>query len=102
MKIVKLNLFERSMIYSLNIKSNFATLKAITSLKEKMLPTEAENKKWNIVVDEMGMKWDRVDTEIEVEIEDAAFLGIKSKLRDMDDKHELTPEFISLYEKFCL
>ena len=101
---MKVNVLER--IMALNVieaykEGNFATFKIIKGLKEKLFINEKEIKEFDFKVEEGNYHWNEEgNKEREIELTEGESKLIKEQLIKMDGENRLTPNHLSLYEKF--
>ena len=101
----KLKIKERLIL--LNIlpdQGNFATLKLVRKLREKLSFTEQENNEYEIELSNDGksVKWNPEKDSIEKDMEFGDFENdlIKSRLKALDEEKKLNDNHYSIYEKF--
>jgi len=99
---MKLNIAERFMVLGMLPKeSNFATLKIVRQLQESLSLTEEEFKDFDVKQEGQQIQWNKKGTEEkEIEIGEKATDIIIEALKKLNDNNKLTPQHISLYEKF--
>ena len=85
-------------------EGNIITLRMVRTLVEKLGLSAEELTKYEVVVldEKTGqVRWnDAGMIPTDIELEDAEIELIKKQLKDLDAKGKLTPELISVYEKF--
>jgi len=83
-------------------KNNFITLKTINKIKDKLLTTEEENKKYNLRVENDNFLWDESGTleYVDFEFTEGEIKIVSEGLISLDKLEQLTTNHISLYEKF--
>ena len=104
---MNLTLGERYVILGvLPTQSDFLTMKKVRELLDKLTPTDEERKKFDIkiVPSPQGnqIRWnDKGNTEkVDISIGEICEKEIVSKLKQLNEKKELTGEQVSVYEKF--
>lgn len=82
-------------------EGNFATLKILRDLQEKLSFTEEEHKSYKFVQDEMRVSWDiKVEQSKDIEIGEKASDIIVEALKKLDDEKKLKFDHFTLFEKF--
>jgi hypothetical protein len=81
-------------------KGNILTLKIVHTLRGDLSFSEKELKDWEITTTEGMIKWNAKAKEKEVKVGDAAKEVIVTALKALDEKSELTPGDIGLWDKF--
>ena len=81
-------------------KGNLLTLKIVRELRDDLSFSEKEHKDFKIVAKEDRITWDDKAKEKEVRFGEQANKIIVDKLKDMDEKEELTLPDLNLWEKF--
>jgi len=95
-----LNILERLTLLSILPKEgDYVTLKILRDLRMALGLTEEELKNWNVVQEETRVTWDE-NGEAEIPIGEKAMGIIVDRLRDMDEKKQLTDQSVAVYEKF--
>lgn len=101
---VQLTVFERLILQNLLPKEgNFVTLRLMRVLKEALSFDELENKKLEFKQEGDRLTWNQEAADgivKEVEIGETMENLIVKTLKDMDEKSKLTPDHVTLYEKF--
>lgn len=101
---MKLTFLDRMMILNLLPETGtFKTLKILRVLRESLVPTEVESVELNVQEDaESGqITWNpEKDVGKEIKIGEIAFDLIQEKLKDMDEKEELTANHENIYKIF--
>ena len=108
---MKLTIFERLSIQDLlPNKENFVTLRILRELREKLSPSEAEVKKYELKIIPTSPttsqitwnneKYDLRKIETEVEIGETAYNIVTEILKKKNEEKELTMGLFSIYEKF--
>ena len=99
-----LTLLERIIIPCiLKKEADYKTLIINKDLSQKVSLTQIELKKFEVKVSEGGgLQWNAkgVDALFDIDFTDMEKLELKLALTKLDEDKKLTPEFISLYEKF--
>ena len=100
---MKLNVMERLMLINvLPSESNFVNLKIINDLRQAIGFTEAEHKEFDMkTLPDNQVSWDLTKSiDKEYDIGPKATSIIVEALEKMDQRKQLTPNHLSLYEKF--
>jgi len=99
---VKLNLMERFLVLQLLPKeNNFATLKIVRLLQERLSPSEDEFKEFEVKQEGEKITWNiKGNEEREIEIGAKAHDMICDALKDLDKDKKLALSHISIYDKF--
>ena len=99
---MKLNLLERfKILKTLPQEGNFSTLKIVRHLQESLSPSEEEYKEFGIKQDGEQLTWtEKGLEEREIDIGEKATDIIIEALEKLDKDGKLTPQHISIYEKF--
>jgi len=99
---MKLNMLERlKVLQILPDEGNFIILNIIQTLKKTLAPSEKEYKEFEMVEKDGQIKWNKKGTEeIEINIGEKATDIIVEALEKLDKDGKLTPQHISIYEKF--
>lgn len=99
---MKLNVLERALALGLlPEKGDFATLRAVQEARTNLALTEDEVKEFNFVQNDKQLTWNIAgNEEREIALNSTAERIIREKLTEVDEKKELTKEFMSLFEKF--
>jgi len=102
----KLNVMERlTLLGVLPKEGNFASLRIIRKLQERLSFTEEELKEFEVDSNEETgtVNWNpKGNEEKEVEVGEKACEIIKAKLKQLNDEKKLTQQHVSVYEKFML
>lgn len=101
---MKLNVLERAVALGIfPEKEDFSTLRTIQDARSKLALSEDEVKNFDFkALDDGKMQWNTKGNEDkDVELSEAAIEILKKKLREMDEKKELTPNHVSLFEKIA-
>ena len=99
---MKLKAMERLMLLGiLPEKGDFATLKIVGKLRGDLSFTEKEHKNLSIKQTGKQITWDTLlDKGVDIDIGNVARAIIVAALTELDKKKELTPQQVSIYEKF--
>src|SRR4030042_2235 len=104
---MKLSVLERILLLGLLPKEgNILTVRLIRTLREKIEFKEEEIKLFEIktvssTTGDALITWNKkAETEVEIDITTLEKTIIVEQLKDVNDKKKLTPDHISLYEKF--
>jgi len=99
---MKLNMLERlKILQMLPETGTFITLNIIQKFKESLAPTEKELKDFEMVEKDGNITWNKKGTEeIEIVIGEKATDVVVEALEKLDKEEKLTPQHISIYEKF--
>jgi KaiC/GvpD/RAD55 family RecA-like ATPase len=81
-------------------KGNILTIKIVQTLRGDLSFSEKELKDWEITSDVGMIKWNDKVKEKKVEVGDAAKAVIVDSLKALDEKSELSPGDIGLWDKF--
>lgn len=77
------------------------TMKTIQTLRNDLLFSEDEVKKFKIKTDDNRVTWDAtVDSEVEIQVGELATEVIVAALKKLDESEKVTVELLPLYEKF--
>ena len=99
----KLTLAERFGILGvLPDKGNFVTMKTLRELRENLMPSDEEVTKYGIKQVGQQIQWDQKFRDItkEFDLGKTAHRIIEDRLEELDKSKELTPNLISVFEKF--
>jgi len=91
------------LLRTLPMEGNFRTMRTIVKLREDLLPTEDEIKKFGIMTSPDGnsIQWDTDKAvEVDIQIGEVATEVIVAALKGLDSQDKLTAEHISLWELF--
>ena len=84
-------------------EGNFATVKIVHELRMALAPSEEEATAIGLVQAEGQVRWDPTkDIEKDIPMGKVAKGIIESALKKLDESQKLTPEHLSLYEKFVV
>lgn len=86
-------------------EGDFTTLKILHDLQQRLSFTEAEHKEFGIEIlnDTQQIRWREADDrEVEIDIGAKATLIITARLEEMNVAKTLTPNHLSLYDKFIM
>jgi len=99
---MELDVLERiSVIGLLPEKGSFTNLKLVRVARESLSFTEEESKLLAFEENDGMTRWqDGVVSEKDIKLGEIVTEIVKKKLKELDQKEELTPEHVSLYEKF--
>ena len=99
---MKLNMLERlKVLQMLPETGTFITLNIIQKLKDSLAPTEKELKDFEVVEKDGNISWNKKGTEeVDIEIGEKATDVVVEALKKLDSEEKLTPQHISIYEKF--
>ena len=100
---MKLNVLERLMVLQILPKeSNFVTLGIVFDLQKELTLTEEEIKEFEVVmVPDKGANWnEKGKEEREIKIGEKAADIIVEALKKINAEKKITPQLMSLYEKF--
>jgi len=101
---MKLMFTDRMMLMGiLPATGSFTTLKIVRKLREDLAPSEKEIKEMSIVEkpEDGQVLWNSdKDLGKDIKIGEIATEMIKKKLKEMNDKEELTPNHMGIYEIF--
>lgn len=83
-------------------RGDFTTLKIVNDLRMQLAPSEKDIKEFEIKTEGNSVKWNTkgIDTYKEIEIGEKGEDIIISRLKEINDKKELSGKHYSLYEKF--
>jgi len=84
-------------------EGNFLALRTAATLRDKLLPTEAETTEFGIEpVGDGGLRWraDAGDIRVGIEVTNAETAAVIDLLRKMDAAEQLTAAHVPLYELF--
>jgi len=99
----KLTLAERFGILGvLPDKGNFVTMRTLRDLREVLMPSDAEVSKYKIKQVGQQIQWNQKFRDItkEFDLGKTATRIIEDRLEELDKNKELTPNLISVFEKF--
>jgi hypothetical protein len=98
---MKLDVSERIRLLGiLPEKGNLLTLKIVSTLRDDLSFSEKELKDWKIVTTPDRITWADGSKEKEVKIGEKAKEIIVNRLKEMDEKEELTIPDINLWDRF--
>jgi hypothetical protein len=99
---MKLNVADRlNLLQVLPKEGNFATLKIVRDTQDILTLSEEDHKTFEIVEKGNTVTWnDAGKEEIEIPIGDKAKEIAKEALQKLDNDKKLTPNHVSIYEKF--
>lgn len=99
---MKLSVIERLIVQNLlPEKGSFTNLKLVRVAREALSFDEAENKLLNFRQDGEQLRWnDNAVGEKDIKIGEVVTEMVKKKLRELDEKEELTVQQLMIYEKF--
>ena len=99
---MKLNVLERVMVLSVLPKeNNFLTLKVIQEIQNKVGLSSEDYKKFDIVQGDGELKWNQSGNEgVDIYLGEKAMEIIRTRLEELDKQKKLTPNHMSVYEKF--
>jgi len=101
---VKLNVLERlSLLQILPAESDFATLKIVRDLQNKVGLNEEEFKEYGIELENGSYKWnEKGRNEKDFELGDKSVEIIKAQLKEIDEQKKVTGRIMTLYDKFMI
>ena len=101
---LKLNVSERfAIIGILPQKADYAGLKELRKLREKLSLTDDEVKEFEFKTNEQVSTWNsKKDREVEVRVGEIVAEMVKTVLKDLNSKKELTERHMTLFEKLGL
>ena len=101
---MKLSIKDRLVLLNtLPPEGNFATLKIVHELKMALAPSEEEAKAIDLVQEAGQLRWNPTkDVEKDVPIGKVARGVIETALKKLDAEKKLTPDHLSLYERFVV
>jgi len=100
---MKLNVMERLLTQNLlPEKGSFTNLKLVRVARENLSFTEAENKALAFKQNGEQVTWknDPAAKDADIKVGEVVIEMVKKKLKELDEKEELTPDQMTLYEKF--
>ena len=101
---LKLSVGERfTLIGILPQKADYAGLKELRKLREKLSLTDDEVKEFEFKTNEQVSTWNsKKDREVEVRVGEIVAEMVKTVLKDLNSKKELTERHMTLFEKLGL
>ena len=81
-------------------QGNLLTIKIVRALREELSFSEEEHKEFNVKITDDRITWDPSAKEKEITFGDLAKEMIEKRLRELNEKDELTVADIALWEKF--
>jgi len=100
-KSIPLNLGERfALLGILPTEGNFATLKIVRELRERLSLTEEEHKEYNVQQIGDQIRWSNAEKTKAIEFGDIAFDLIVKRLKELDKAGTLEDRHFTIYEKF--
>ena len=101
---MRLNIKDRLVLLNtLPPEGNFATLKIVHELKMALAPSEEEAKAIGLVQEAGQIRWNPTkDVEKDIPIGKVARGVIETALKKLDAEKKLTPDHLSLYERFVV
>jgi hypothetical protein len=81
-------------------QGNLLTIKIVRTLREALSFSEEEHKEFNVQIADDRITWNPDAPEKEIEFGDMAKEIIEKRLRELNEKDELTVADIGLWEKF--
>lgn len=98
---MELNISERLMVLDTisTVSGNFATLKIVRDLQDKLSFSEEETEEYTITADENGFHW-LGDNEKEIDFGKKGLEIIQNLLKKLDAEEKLTQDYYTIYEKF--
>lgn len=81
-------------------QGNLLTLKIVRKLREELSFSEQEHKDFEIKIVDGSIKWKKGVEDKEIELGDKAKEIVEKRLRELNDKEELTVPDIDLWEIF--
>jgi ferric-dicitrate binding protein FerR (iron transport regulator) len=102
--VMKLDVLERiSVIGLLPEKGSFTNLKLVRVARESLSFTEEESKLLDFQEEDGITRWqDGVVAEKDIKLGEIVTEIIKKSLKELDQKEELLPQQVELYEKFMI
>lgn len=84
-------------------QGNFVTLKIVHQLRTALSFSEDEVKRWSISQDGQRVTWDSAcESGAEIPIGEKATDLIVEALKNLDQRHALTEQHFTIYEKFVI
>ena len=101
---MKLSVLERLLVLNLlPEKGSFTNLKLMRTAREALSFTEEEHKLLNFQETDGKTRWqDGVVAEKDIKLGEIVTEIIKKSLKELDQKEELLPQQVELYEKFMI